>query len=234
MADPKKNVAFVFDAFLVDVSSRPNFKANPTLAVGDVTVSTDDGAWGNLTTLPTVTPAAGIGVKVSASAGEMNGDRVKIRFKDQTVPAEWDEVVYEMLPTAVTVDDLIRATTPANTLAVDVNGRVDVSKVLGAAINALIAGRLDVNTQVIGVDVVDATALKTDAVNEIRDAIFARAFGAAWGSKTFERMVEAMAAAVLGVTTGAGTVTELFKDPAGNTMVTVGNDGTNRTSSAIS
>lgn len=42
-------------------------------------------------------------------------------------------------------------TLPANfaNLAIDGNGRVDLVKVVGAAINALIAGRLDVNAQVV-------------------------------------------------------------------------------------
>jgi len=106
MPDTKKNTAYVFDIALVNASSRPNFKAAPTLATGDVKVSTDDGAFGNITTLPTVTPAAGTNVKVSLSASEMNGDRVAITFIDQTSPKEWDDVHVFINTTTNTIDDV--------------------------------------------------------------------------------------------------------------------------------
>ena len=79
---PKKNIAYTFYVSLVDSASRPNFRANPTLAAGDVQVSTDGGAYGNLTTLPVVTPATGRAVKVDLSAAEMNGDNANVQFID--------------------------------------------------------------------------------------------------------------------------------------------------------
>jgi hypothetical protein len=123
MPAPKKNVEFVFDISLVDAANRPQFKANPTLAIGDVKISTDEGAFANITTLPTVSPAAGRNVKVSLSASEMNGDRIVVQFVD-AAGGEWDEVSVVVLTTAVTVDDLVRSTTPANTLAVDAANKV--------------------------------------------------------------------------------------------------------------
>ena len=92
MAAPKKNIEFIFNITLFDAASRPNIKANPTLAAGDVTVHTDGVDKGNIDTLPTVTPASGESVKVTLSADEMNGDYISIVFIDQTDPKEWDDV----------------------------------------------------------------------------------------------------------------------------------------------
>jgi hypothetical protein len=114
MPDAKKNTAYAFDIVLVDASTRPSFKSTPTLATGDFKVSIDDGAFANLTTLPTVSPAAEIQVKISLSAAEMNGDRIGVSCIDQTSPKEWDDVYVYIDTTAVTVDDLTRAATPAN------------------------------------------------------------------------------------------------------------------------
>jgi hypothetical protein len=90
--NPKRGVAYTTSAILMDTANRPFAKENPTLAAGDVTISKDDGAFANLATLPTVTPAGGAKLKTAMSATEMTADRVDIRFKDQTVPSEWDEM----------------------------------------------------------------------------------------------------------------------------------------------
>lgn len=67
--------------------------------------------------------------------------------------------------------------------------------------------------------------------NQVRDAVFAKAFGAAWSNKDFEAMVKIIAAMVVGRTSGAGTTSEVFKTPDNSaTVATVGNDGTDRTS----
>lgn len=100
MPGPVKNVAFVTDVALKDAAAPRFFRANPTLAAGDVTIVGDDGSFGNIGTLPTVTPAAGINVKVSLSGPEMNFDRVRVRFKDQTTPPEWLELYLVIIPSA--------------------------------------------------------------------------------------------------------------------------------------
>lgn len=81
---------------------------------------------------------------------------------------------------------------PATTQAVGTHtyeilpaGRADVGAWLGGGINAVIAGRVDANAQAMGTGViaagtfaagaVDAAALATDAANEIRDAVWAKA-----------------------------------------------------------
>lgn len=92
---PRKNTAFTFDVALVDQANRPSFKASPTLATGDAKVSIDGGAFANLTTLPTVTPAAGRAVLVSLSAAEMNGDLIVVQLVD-AAGAEWDDLLVTM------------------------------------------------------------------------------------------------------------------------------------------
>ena len=102
---PKKNVAHTFYVTLVATASRPDFQANPTLAAGDVEVSTDGGAYGNLATLPVVTPASGVAVKVDLSAAEMNGDNVTVKFID-AAGAEWDDLFIEIRPATRNAEDL--------------------------------------------------------------------------------------------------------------------------------
>lgn len=86
---PTKNEDFEFSVALEDLANPGSFKANPTLAAGDVQVSKDEGAFANLATLPTVAPAAGIQVQVELTSTEMNADKVFIKFVDQTDPKEW-------------------------------------------------------------------------------------------------------------------------------------------------
>src|SRR5436309_11785935 len=103
---PKKNAAFRFWLSMIDQSNTKLFKAGPTLAAGDVKVSTDGGAFANLGTLPTVTPASGRGVKVTLSAGEMNGDNVLVVFSD-AAGAEWCDLSISIQTSANQIDDLL-------------------------------------------------------------------------------------------------------------------------------
>ena len=86
---PKKNQAFVAYITLQDAGDSTSFKSSPTIASGDFKISKDGGAFANLTTLPTVTPAATVSVKLDLSATEMNADQVLIVWIDQTSPKEW-------------------------------------------------------------------------------------------------------------------------------------------------
>ncbi len=89
MPTPKTNVAYELYLALKD-SVTGRLKANPTIAAGDFKISTDGGAFGNLATLPVVTPAGSIAVKVSLSAAEMNGDKIILQAID-AVGSEWDD-----------------------------------------------------------------------------------------------------------------------------------------------
>lgn len=90
---PVKNEDFKIRISLEDYANPGNFKTNPTLAAGDFKVSIDGGALTNLTTLPTVSPAAGPLVLLELSAAEMNGDVISIVCIDQTSPKEWADFV---------------------------------------------------------------------------------------------------------------------------------------------
>lgn len=125
MPAPKKNVAFSFMLPLVDSTNRPAFKANPTLAAGDFKHSGDGSALANLASLPATDPASSRLVKISLSQSEMNYDRVTIQCVD-AAGSEWDEVIVCIDTTAVTVDDLVRSTTPANTLDVSAGGEAGI------------------------------------------------------------------------------------------------------------
>lgn len=87
----KYGVAATLDGIVLVTKDAADFKSSPTLATGDVTISKDGGAFANLTTLPTVTPAAGTSVQVSLSATEATAARIAIRFIDQTSPKEWED-----------------------------------------------------------------------------------------------------------------------------------------------
>ena len=97
---PVKNEDFKIRISLEDYANPGNFKANPTLAAGDVKVSIDGGALTNITTLPTVSPASGVLVLLELSAAEMNGDVIAIVFIDQTAPKEWADFVLSIPTTA--------------------------------------------------------------------------------------------------------------------------------------
>lgn len=90
---PKKNEDFLIRIALEDYINPGNFKSNPTIAAGDFKVTTDAGGLGNLTTLPSVSPASSVLVLLSLSASEMNGDVITIVGIDQTSPKEWSDFV---------------------------------------------------------------------------------------------------------------------------------------------
>lgn len=78
---------------------------------------------------------------------------------------------------------------------------------------------------------VDAAALASDAAQEIRDAVFARAFSAAYGSYTFDELLKMMAAVLLAKASGLATTTATYRnlaDSADVIVATVDADG-NRT-----
>jgi hypothetical protein len=97
---PVRAQDFEFAVCLEDYANPGLFKANPTLAAGDVTISKDEGAFANLATLPTVTPASGRQVQVELTSTEMTADKVTIIFRDQTVPPEWCDYAITILTTA--------------------------------------------------------------------------------------------------------------------------------------
>lgn len=108
---PEKNAEFIFYVSLVQQADTKLFQSNPTLAAGDVKVSTDGGALGNLGTLPVVTPGSSKLVKVTLSASEMNGDNIQVVFSD-AAGAEWCDLVINIQTTVRQIDDLVFSATP--------------------------------------------------------------------------------------------------------------------------
>lgn len=97
---PTKNEDFKIRIALEDANIPGSFKSNPTIAAGDFKVSIDGGAFANLTTLPSVSPAGGVLVLLELSASEMNGDVITIVGIDQTSPKEWADFVLSIPTTA--------------------------------------------------------------------------------------------------------------------------------------
>jgi len=62
----------------------------PTLVIGDVQVKQDNGNFVDIDTLPI---PEGEQLTVTLSAAEMNTTVLTVRFLDQTVPADWLEMV---------------------------------------------------------------------------------------------------------------------------------------------
>ena len=104
-APAKKATAYTFFVGLVDQANTKLLKANPTLAAGDVKISKDGGAFSNLATLPTVTPASGAAVR-SLSSTEMNADNVVVLFSD-AAGAEWCDQLISINTSSKTLDDAL-------------------------------------------------------------------------------------------------------------------------------
>ncbi len=103
MVPPQKNIEYIFYISLVSQTDTKLFQNNPTLASGDVKVSTDGGVLSNLDTLPAVTPASSDNVKVTVSTDEMNGDNIHIVFSD-AAGAEWCDLAINIQTAAQTLD----------------------------------------------------------------------------------------------------------------------------------
>jgi hypothetical protein len=104
------------------------YKANPTLATGDVKLSGDGGAFANLGTLPTVTPAAGKAVKITLSQAETNYDNIVIMFSD-AAGAEWCDLLISIETVTRRLDDLAFPATSGRSMVVDAAGLVDANAV---------------------------------------------------------------------------------------------------------
>jgi hypothetical protein len=120
---PKKNAAYTMYVSLVSQANTKVMQSNPTLAAGDVKVSTDGGALANLTTLPVVTPASSKAVKVDLSASEMNGDNIVIIFSD-AAGAEWCDLGVNLQTAARQIDDLAYPTVSGRSTDVSATGEV--------------------------------------------------------------------------------------------------------------
>ena len=97
---PTKNEDFHIRVSLQDMATPGRMKSNPTIAAGDFKVDKDGGGLSNLSTLPSVNPAASMLVKIELSATEMNADVVTVICSDQTNPPEWADYVFSIPTTS--------------------------------------------------------------------------------------------------------------------------------------
>lgn len=120
---PKRATAYITYIGLVDQADTKKLKANPTIDAGDFKVSIDGGAFANLATLPTVTPASGTAVKISLSSGEMTGDNIIVTAID-AAGAEWCDQLLNIATSARQIDDLSYPATSGRSTDVDASGAV--------------------------------------------------------------------------------------------------------------
>lgn len=75
---------------VLPAASGSDLQANPTLAAGDFKISKDGGAFANLTTTPSVSPASGVQVLVQLSAAEAEFTHAVIAAID-TATKQWKD-----------------------------------------------------------------------------------------------------------------------------------------------
>lgn len=131
----KKGAAYIFYVGLPSQADPRTLQTSPTFAAGDVLVATDDGAPGNAATLPVFDADFTKRVKVSVSAGEMNGDNITIVFSD-AAGAEWCDLIVNIQTVARQVDDLAYPATSGRSIVVDAAGLVDANTVKVGATGA--------------------------------------------------------------------------------------------------
>lgn len=102
---PKKNTEFVFYLGLSSLGSINTFQINPTVAVGDVKVTTDGGSLANITNLPVVTPAGSKTLKVILTPAEMNGDNITVIFAD-VAGDEWSDTIVNIQTSSVQMNEI--------------------------------------------------------------------------------------------------------------------------------
>jgi hypothetical protein len=129
---PKKNATFILYCALTSQGDVKLLQGNPTLAVGDVKVSVDGGAFANIITLPQVIPAGGPSVKVTLTAAEMNGDNVMVTFQD-AAGSQWCDLAISIQTSVKQIDDL-STETQVNTVISMLTAGVNASLTLAEKI----------------------------------------------------------------------------------------------------
>lgn len=173
--------AFIF----VRSSGTGNIKTTPTIAAGDFQVSIDGAAFTNITTLPQEVPAGGGAVLLQISAAELTCKQCVVRCVDQTAPKEWDDqlIVFQTYGHAsakhstlgwLTGDPFTRLGAPAGaSISADIAGvQSDTNDIQTRIPASLTGGRMDSSVGAMQADVLTASALATDAVDEIADTVW--------------------------------------------------------------
>ncbi len=201
----KKNAVYTFYVGLISQADTKLLQNNPTLAAGDVQVSTDSGAFGNLATLPVVTPSSSDAVLVSLSAGEMNGDDIKVVFSD-AAGAQWCDQFIHIKTVTRQIDDLAFPATSGRSFVVETDGMVhgDLKEWLGTAPLALTAQRVEGLVGAMAANVLTAAAINAAAITSGKFA--AGAINAAAIAANAIEAAKINAAAITAAKFGAGAV----------------------------
>jgi hypothetical protein len=143
----KRATEYIFYVSLVSQADTKLLLANPTLAAGDFTISKDGGAFANLTTLPTVTPASGYSVKITLSNTEMTADNVLVACAD-AAGAQWCGLAINIQTAARQIDELMPTyTQPTGFLAATFPTDPADESLLEAAIAAVQADTDNIQTR---------------------------------------------------------------------------------------
>lgn len=140
---PKINTAYECYVSLVSQANTKVLQNSPTMAAGDVKVSTDNGASANITTLPVIGTNTRL-LKVNLSAGEMNGGNVSVVFSD-VAGAEWCDLTLNIQTSARQIDDLASPTNITAATGVVLSAVTHTGAVIPtvSAITGLTAANLD-------------------------------------------------------------------------------------------
>lgn len=195
-----------------------------------VTVDLQDTVRAGLTALPNATAGANTGLPVvgtqvpNATAGATNGLFIAGTNAATTVTTSF---------TTTFTGNLTGSVASVTGAVGSVTGAVgSVTGAVGSVTGAIgSVGAGGITAASFGASAIDAAALATDAAQEIRDAVFARAFSAAYGSYTFDELTKMMAAVLLAKASGLATTTATYRniaDSADVIVATVDVDG-NRT-----
>jgi hypothetical protein len=195
---------FTFYVSLVSQADGKIFKANPTLAAGDVKIAIDDGAPANLNTLPAVDADFTKRVKVVLNQAETNGDNLTIIFSD-AAGDEWCDLTVNIQTATQTFDT-------TDTAVDGVKTKTDGLNFTGNYVQA----------QVKGQDNIDFGATQKASIST---AVFDYVVE---NLKTFEEVIRLILAPASGEATGGGTDEVVYYDDAGTKpriTMTVDSDG---------
>ncbi len=236
---PKKNDlnGYVFYTALSSRTADGTFLANPTLAAGDVQVSKDGAAFGNLGTLPVVTPAAGTAVKVTLSQDEINADNVVVKFAD-AAGAEWCSKVFNFQTATRQLVDLAYPTTSGRSLDVTATGAagVDWGNLENPTTANGLTGTTIATTQVVATATALGAQAKADVNAEVVDALATDTYaepgqGAPLATTTLAAKINYMYKAWRNKRTQTATTFSLYADDASTVdqKSTVSDDGSTAT-----
>ncbi len=214
MADfpPKKNTAFVFYVSLISQANTKIAQVNPTLAAGDVKVATDDAAPGNLATLPVVDADFTKRVKVSLSAGEMNGDNVTVIFND-AAGAEWCDLTVNIQTVTRQLTDLAYPTVTGRSLDVSATGEAGLDWAnIGAPTTAQNLSATNIDVDQIVASVSGAVGSVTGAVGSVTAGVTVTTNNDKTGYGLSAAAVQAVWDALTTALTTVGSIGKLLVD----------------------